>query len=133
MKRGGIIALVVIAVAVSIIITTFSDTSTYESFATAKANPGTEYHVVGELVKDKEQYYDPIKDPNYFSFFMRDSLDNVMKVILHDAKPTDIERSEKVVVIGKAQNESEFHADKILQKCPSKYTPEEVAVSDKPE
>lgn len=126
MNKGSIIALVVIAVAIGIIITTYSDTSTYETFDVAVANQEQKFHVVGEMLKDKEQVYDPINDPNYYSFYMRDTLGNEMKIILHDTKPTDIERSEKVVVIGAAISDTEFKADKILQKCPSKYKNEEI-------
>lgn len=132
MKKGGIIALILIAAAVGIVITTFSDTSTYESFAIAKENVGRQFHVVGHLMKEKEQHYDPQTDPNYFTFYMQDSLQNEMKVIYRDAKPTDIERSEKVVVIGKAINKEEFEATKILQKCPSKYNEDEVKTAQNP-
>lgn len=131
MKKSSIIGLLVIAVAVVVIITTFSDTSTYETFKIAADNPGKEFHVVGQLDKDKEQFYNPQENPNYYTFYMTDSMDNSMKVILHDTKPTDIERSEKIVVIGKAINDSEFEASKVLQKCPSKYKAEEIETANK--
>lgn len=124
MKRGGIIALLFIAAAVAIMMVTFGDTSTYVTFETAKANQGVEFHVVGKLMANKPQEYDPVKDPNYYSFYMADSLRNEMKVVYLDAKPIDIERAERVVVIGKAVSDSEFHASTILQKCPSKYKDE---------
>ncbi|MBI3142109.1 MAG: cytochrome c maturation protein CcmE [Bacteroidetes bacterium] len=124
MKKGGIVALLVIAVAVAIMMVTLGDTSTYVTFQTAKDNPGVEFHVVGKLLAHKPQEYDPVKDPNYYSFYMADSLKNEMKVVYLDAKPIDIERAERVVVIGKAVNDSEFHAGTILQKCPSKYKDE---------
>ncbi|MBI1183983.1 cytochrome c maturation protein CcmE [bacterium] len=133
MKKSGIIALLVIAVAVAIMIATFSDTSSYVTFKTATDNPGVEFHVVGKLLLDKPQDYNPEKDPNYFTFYMTDSTQNEMKIIFHDAKPTDIERSEKVVVIGKALNDSEFEASKILQKCPSKYKNEQVVAAENAE
>lgn len=129
MKKGGIIGLIVIAVAVAIMITTFGDAGSYGTFEMAKKNPEVEFNVAGQLVLEKPFDYDPIKDPNHFEFYMKDSLDNEMKVIYKDSKPTDIEKSERVVVIGKAINENEFAATKILQKCPSKYKEEELAAN----
>jgi cytochrome c-type biogenesis protein CcmE len=67
MKKSHIILLVIIAVAIGAIVSTFADSSTYGDFAQAKEN-GSEIHVVGKLVKEKELVYDPIKDANYFSF-----------------------------------------------------------------
>jgi cytochrome c-type biogenesis protein CcmE len=40
--------------------------------------------------------------------------------VLNGAKPQDFERSEKLVLIGKMENDT-FYASKILMKCPSKY------------
>lgn len=55
MKKGHLIGLGIIAVAIVIIITSIGDASTYESFDTAKAMKmrGEEkpIHVVGELKK----------------------------------------------------------------------------------
>ena len=130
MKKGGILGIIVIAVAIGIMITTFSDTSSYVTFKTAKDNHGIEFHVVGTVNTEEPQEYNPEKDPNFFSFYMLDSMANQMKVIYHDAKPTDIEKSERVVVIGKALNDDEFLAQKILQKCPSKYNEEEVQTAE---
>ena len=117
MKVGGIIGLVLIAVAVAIMITTFGDAGSYGTFKMAKDNQGVEFNVAGVLAEGKPMIYEPEKDPNFFTFYMKDSLNNEMKVVFHDAKPTDIEKAERVVVIGKAVSESEFEAKKILQKC----------------
>lgn len=127
MKKGGIIALVVIAVAIGIMITTFGDAGSYESFAVAKEHVGKTFHVVGKINREKEMYYQPEKDPNYFTFYMFDSLGHEMKVIYNDTKPPEFEMSDKVVLVGKALNEGEFKAQKILTKCPSKYKEEDMA------
>ncbi|MGB0431016.1 MAG: cytochrome c maturation protein CcmE [Bacteroidia bacterium] len=129
MKKGGIIGLLAIAVAVAVMISTFGDAGSYGTFEMAKGNPGVEFNVAGSFMKEMPQEYDPLVDPNHYTFFMRDSLNNEMKIIYKDAKPTDIEKSERVVVIGKAINENEFAAKKILQKCPSKYKEEELAAN----
>lgn len=99
---------------------TLSDSSTYADFSEAFANPGQEFHVVGKLNKSKESIYHPSENPNLFTFFMNDNKGEEKKVILHKSKPQDFERSEQIVLIGKADG-SEFHATEILMKCPSKY------------
>ena len=42
------------------------------------------------------------------------------QVVLHKSKPQDFEKSEQIVLIGKMDG-TEFHANDILMKCPSKY------------
>ena len=64
--------------------------------------------------------YQPEKNPNYFSFSMIDKEGEKQKVIFHGPPPADFERSEDVVINGKAEN-GQFIATKILLKCPSKY------------
>jgi len=126
MKISGIIAILVIAIAIAVVIVTFGDASSYEDFKAAKNNPGVTFHVVGKLAKDKPQVYDPEKNADRFEFYMRDSLNTMMKVTYMQGKPTDFDKPEKLVVIGKALNDSIFEADQILQKCPSKYKEDEL-------
>lgn len=120
MKRSQIIALIIIAIALGAIITSVADSSSYASFEEAFANKGTEYHVVGELDRSKEIDYDPEKNPNVMSFYMKDRDGTRKKVILNRSKPNDFERSEKIVLIGSAKKDA-FYATDILLKCPSKY------------
>ena len=87
-------------------------------------------HVVGKLKKDAttgkiEMQYDPIVDPNYFSFVMVDTNQEEHPVIYYHPKPQDLEKSEKIVVVGSVKN-NEFVADQILMKCPSKYEEKEL-------
>src|SRR4051812_18281824 len=112
MKKTHIVLLVFIAVAIGVIVYSTGNFSTYETFTTAKAAEGTEFHVMGELVKGAEMHYDPIKDPNYFSFYMKDKGGTQSKVVFIGTKPQDFERSENVVLTGKMVGD-EFHADKI--------------------
>ena len=128
MKKSHIILLVVIALAIGAIISTFADSSTYGNFEEARESD-SEIHVVGQLVKDKEMVYDPIKDANYFSFYLTDNAGAVSKVVFNGTKPQDFEKSEQVVITGKMDGD-EFHADKILMKCPSKYTNDQVEVKE---
>ena len=70
--------------------------------------------------------YNPSVNPDLFTFFMVDNKGEEKKVLLHKSKPQDFERSEQIVLIGKAQG-GEFHADEILMKCPSKYNEGKIA------
>ena len=114
-----------IGAAVMAMVVTMGDASTYETFASSNLNPDKEFHVVGTLVKEKEMIYEPEKDPNSFVFFLEDKDGEIKKVNFNGAKPQDFERSEQIVLTGKIVDE-EFHASKILMKCPSKYNDTEV-------
>jgi cytochrome c-type biogenesis protein CcmE len=50
------------------------------------------------------------------------------KVVYHNPEPTDFERSEKIVIVGSMEGDH-FEASKILLKCPSKYTDNQVKAS----
>ncbi|WP_448698543.1 cytochrome c maturation protein CcmE [Mucilaginibacter sp. AW1-3] len=128
MKKGSILGIVVIAIAIAVIISTYSKSSTYGSFKEAAATNAT-LQIVGHLDKDKELYYDATKDANYFSFYMKDNKGDERKVVFTGTKPQDFERSEQVVLTGQ-MNGNEFHASKILMKCPSKYTQDKVEVTE---
>lgn len=121
MKKGQIVALIVIALCVGFIVSTLSDSSTYAGFGEAFAQPGEEFHVVGEWVKNTEVGYDPSINPNITKFQMRDNNGVIKNVVLYKAKPQDFERSESLVLIGEAKENNQFHAREILMKCPSKY------------
>jgi cytochrome c-type biogenesis protein CcmE len=127
MKTSHIIALGVIAVAVAIIISTASDSSSYVSFdqayQMASSNNTTSVHVVGELKKDAQGHIIGLEtgaDKVSFSFVLLDENKKEQKVYYNEPMPPDFVRSEKVVVIGKYRDEN-FIASKILLKCPSKY------------
>lgn len=126
MKKSHIALIIVIAVLIGAMITAINDSSSYADFAEAFANPDNEFHVVGQLNRDKETIYDPQTNPNEFVFYMKDINNVEHKVVLHKSKPQDFERSEQIVLIGKAMGD-EFHANEILMKCPSKYTEGEVS------
>lgn len=129
MKKTHILILVFIAVAIGVIVANTSNYSSYETFATASEKPGKEFHVVGTLALDKDMEYDPLKDPNYFSFYMNDQEGKLQKVVFPGTKPPDFERSEQVVLVGKMKDNA-FHASKILTKCPSKYVDDELEVKE---
>ena len=112
MKRTHILAIMVIALAIGVVMTTAGDASVYVDFREAenRAAEGStsQVHVVGELKKDAMgniigMHYDAVKDPNYFSFLMIDTLSAERQVIYFNPKPQDFERSEKIVITGRME------------------------------
>jgi len=128
MKKSSILGIVTIAILIAMIISIYGDSSTYASFSEAQ-NTEAELHVVGQLNKEKELYYNPTENANYFSFYMLDEKGKECKVVFNGSKPQDFERSEQIVLIGKMVG-NEFHASKILMKCPSKYNDQEIEVTE---
>lgn len=127
MKKINIVLLVLIAGAVAVIVANFGSFSTYETFASAAAQPGKQYHIIGHLDKQKGMNYDPLKDPNHFTFYVKDKSGTISQVIFNGSKPTDIEKSEQIVMTGYIDGKC-FRCSKIQMKCPSKYKKDMVAV-----
>lgn len=128
MKKSSIFGIVAIAVGIAMIISIYADSSTYASFGEAQFSEA-ELHVVGQLNKEKELIYNPEENANYFAFYMHDEEGEERKVVFKGSKPQDFERSEQIVLTGKMVG-TEFHASKILMKCPSKYTEDEIEVTE---
>ena len=127
MKKTHIIGIVILAAAVMIIIATAGDASTYVTFGEARKmsqdGNNKKIHVVGKLVKDQEGHFvgiEPSQDHLSVSFLMEDNNNEKQKVFYKDPMPSDLLKSDQVVVVGSYKNGS-FVADKILLKCPSKY------------
>jgi len=121
MKKSHIIILLVIAASSAVAFLSLNNSETYASFSEATAKPDKTFHVVGKLNREKKTEYNPSVDANLFVFHMTDKDGMERKVVLHQEKPQDFDKSEQIVVIGKMQGE-EFHARNILTKCPSKYS-----------
>src|SRR5919205_3585842 len=120
MKKIHIVGLVFIAVAIAVLISFMGDVTTYDTIAAAKQKPGKAVTLVAKVDKSAPMEYDPVKNPNYLSFTALDSLGNSIKVVYHNPKPTDMEKSERIVLKGKVQGDH-FECKDILLKCPSKY------------
>lgn len=128
MKKGHIIGLGIIAIAIVIIMTSIGDASSYESFSTAwkmkEDGEDKAIHVVGQLKKDSAGQVTGIEvreDKTSFTFFLVDNEGTEQKVFYNEPVPADFQRSEQVVVIGSYRDKDIFVANKILMKCPSKY------------
>ncbi|MEO1516175.1 MAG: cytochrome c maturation protein CcmE [Bacteroidota bacterium] len=129
MKKTHLIAIAIIAVAIGLLISLSGDVSKYATFEEA-GRSGERVKIAGILSKDKAMTYDPEKDANYFSFFLKDSEGEEREVVLLAGKPQDFERSEQIVLTGQMQD-NRFIATDMLMKCPSKYKDEEIFIKSK--
>ena len=120
MKKTHIIILAGIATLIVCLLTYAVDFSTYDTVNSAKNKPGKFVHLIAKLDTTRAIEYDPIKNPNYVAFYAVDSLGGKTKVVYRNSKPTDLEKSERIVMKGRMQEEH-FECSDILLKCPSKY------------
>ena len=97
----------VIAISITIILTTAGDASSYVTFEEAKRRGSdgdrSKIHVVGKLKKTKlDEVVDivPSEDQLSFTFVMLDENEAEQKVFYPNPIPQDFDRSEQVVVVG---------------------------------
>src|ERR1051325_11956893 len=120
MKKIHIVFLVLIAIAIAVLITFLKTSTTYDTIDTAKAKAGKFVHMIAKLDHSQPVEYDAINSPNYLSFTAVDSLGKSVKVVYRNAKPDNLEVSERLVLKGAYQNDH-FECKEIMMKCPSKY------------
>ncbi|MDH7553237.1 MAG: cytochrome c maturation protein CcmE [Spirochaetota bacterium] len=121
MKKSNIIIVSIIAVCGAVALFSFKGILTpYVSFD--EAAKGDAYvQVLGKLVKSV-----PVQNSaDGFIFTIEDDNAKRLTVIHKGSKPLNFEHATSVVAIGTYNKEKQiFEADKILVKCPSKYTKE---------
>ncbi len=120
MKKLHIVVLIAVAGAIAGLLTMTGDLTTYDSIESAKRKEGKYVHLIARLDKTKPVTYDPVKDPNFLSFYAIDSLGSQTKVVYRNSKPTELEHSDRIVLKGQMNGEV-FECKEILLKCPSKY------------
>ncbi|MBK5271172.1 MAG: cytochrome c maturation protein CcmE [Bacteroidia bacterium] len=120
MKKIHIALLVLIAASIAVLISFLKTATTYDTVETAMNKPGKFVHVIAKLDHSMPIEYDAINNPNYLSFTAVDSLGKSVKVVYHNAKPDNLESSERLVLKG-AYQENHFECKEIMMKCPSKY------------
>jgi len=120
MKKIHLLILGAIAVIIAGLLTMMKDLTTYDSIASARQKEGKFVHLIARIDKTQPIEYDPVKDPNYLSFYALDSLGNNTRVVYLNSKPTEFEHSERIVLKGKMKGDV-FECKEILLKCPSKY------------
>jgi cytochrome c-type biogenesis protein CcmE len=120
MKKTHIFLLVLIAAAIVVLISFTGNLSSYETIASAKQKPGKVVNLIVKRDTAVKIEYDAQKDPNLLKFTVVDSLGGKIDVVFHHEKPTDMEKSERLVLKGKVQGDV-FECSAIVLKCPSKY------------
>ncbi|HEX6913883.1 MAG TPA: cytochrome c maturation protein CcmE [Chitinophagaceae bacterium] len=120
MKKTHIILLVLIALSIATLISFMGNVTTYETVASAREKEGRFVNLIAKLDMNQPLEYDPVKNPNYLSFTAIDTLGQSIKVVYYNTKPTDMEKSERLVLKGKVKG-NQFECKDILLKCPSKY------------
>jgi cytochrome c-type biogenesis protein CcmE len=130
MKKTHILALIFIVIAIGAIISTVYNADTYATFAEARLQPGRDFHIIGELVKDQPIEESVVDNTLMMTFFMRDQEGEATQVYYPGAKPQDFEKSDQVVLVGRFRDEH-FVASSLLLKCPSKYNPDDLAMEEK--
>lgn len=120
MKKIHIIILVLIAASIATLISFMGNVTTYETVSSAREKEGRFVNLVARLDLKQPMEYDPIKNPNYLAFTAIDTLGQSIKVVYRNTKPTDMEKSERLVLKGQVEGDH-FECKDILMKCPSKY------------
>ncbi len=120
MKNIQIIILAFLVAAIATLVSFMGNLTTYDTVASARKKAGQFVHLVARLDRTRPVEYDAVKNPNYLSFRAVDSLGAVVKVVYRNAKPENLEVSERLVLKGAIQNDH-FECKEILMKCPSKY------------
>jgi hypothetical protein len=123
MKKLHIVLLLFIAIAIGTLVSFMGDLSTYETISSARQKEGKSVTIIARLDNSQPIDYDPVKNPNYCSFHITDTLGNKSMVVYYHEKPYDMDKAERIVLKGKMKgNIFEItQKDGILIKCPSKY------------
>jgi hypothetical protein len=123
MKKLHIVILILIAASIAVLVSFMGDLSTYETIASARQKAGKIVTIIARVDHRQPVIYDPVKDPNYLSFQISDTLGNTARVVYHFEKPYDLEKAERITLKGKMDGDvfDITRKDGILLKCPSKY------------
>lgn len=119
MKPRLILGTIAITLFTSLLLYNFGNSiSTYTDFESATGRTSTSIHVVGQWDKTRPAAFSA--ESKSFSFHMNDEKGNTRRVIYGQAKPSNFDQADKLVVIGEMRNDI-FYARDMLLKCPSKY------------
>ncbi|HOO72659.1 MAG TPA: cytochrome c maturation protein CcmE [Spirochaetota bacterium] len=124
MKNRNIIlfSIVLILMVVAVLSLSNNIMSPYVSFEYAVRNQGSYVQIIGMRDKSKPVEY---KDGS-FSFTIKGEEGDSMVVSHNGAVPLNFDHADRIVLLGKYDRGSgAFLADKVLVKCPSKYSKEQ--------
>ncbi len=93
----------------------------YVPFSEAMEREGEFVQVIGTLKEGQPARH----EEGHFTFHMKDKEGRELQVQHEGVKPLNFEHAEQVVVLGRYDSVNRlFKAEKLLVKCPSKYTKE---------
>lgn len=95
-----------------------SSIGSYVDFEQAEERSGYRSFVIGTWVPDMPHGFN--METRTFNFHMKDESGNIRRVVFNNAKPSNFEDADQLVVKGTMQN-GVFFSDDMLVKCPSKY------------
>jgi len=123
MKKLHLVILILIFASVAVLVSFMGNLSTYETIASARQKAGKTVTIIARLDNRQPIEYDPVRNPNYLSFHISDTLGNTARVVYHFEKPYDLEKAERITLKGKMEGDvfDITRKDGILLKCPSKY------------
>ncbi|MBN9502514.1 MAG: hypothetical protein BGO01_13945 [Armatimonadetes bacterium 55-13] len=118
-KRFGavITGLLVAAAILGVSVAFIANASPYVTVSEARKSGATNVHLKGILEKDSIK--NDFKSKS-MSFKIKDANGDEMTIVYTGPPPQDITQATDIVAIGTVKGE-EFHSDKLLIKCPSKY------------
>lgn len=123
-KLRLIIAMAVIIGAIGLLITSGlkNNTGSYltieEALAAQSDNKGEYIQMEGTMVKGSDKWD---ADKVMLRFALTDGKNNEVNIAYNGVKPDNFDSGYPIIVEGTFSNDSEFVAEKVLVKCPSKY------------
>lgn len=124
MKKIHIVLLLLVAAGIASLTVFLKDLTTYATFDSAATKYNGKFvHVVARLDKTRPIEYNPAVNADYLGFSASDSAGRSVKVVYKKEKPTDFEKSDKLVLKGYMRNDY-FECKEIQLKCPSKFKDE---------
>lgn len=129
-KPAFIIAFAVIAVSMVVTLLSFANSiSHHMTIAQAKLKPGESVQIPGSIVKESI-VFDPIKGGLTFDIVDKADPKQRLTVVYPEPKPENFDTATSVEAIG-TYKDGVFRADRLLVKCPSKYSDEKLAPEKK--
>ena len=122
MKKVEIALIIGVAIIIAVIFSYTLQGSQIGNFTQAFEKGGKTFRISGTLNKNI-----PVESPqpNLVIFNMFDSKGKECKIYLNQTVPEHFDKTDKVTITGKADNEKNaFYATEVQAKCPSKYNDE---------
>ena len=121
MRNKVIIPFIILIVCLAVAIFTMSDKifNPYVSFAEARQMKGEYVQIIGARDRNAQVK----SEAGRLSFSLANKAGETINIVYAGVKPLNFEHADQIVVLGKFDSSRNvFAADKLLVKCPSKYS-----------